>query len=257
MITRSPAGTWIGDTAIDGIERLHAFHRVADRDMVVLVAANLAEVMAPANNLAAGAHALAFVATALVMAIGALVLWELYTVRAHRRQKRTLDRNRGELDRLRTEEVANTARAQLNAARLRVVVDNTTDGIALFDSGLRLVQWNHPFLRGIGMEPRKDIPLDTLLREQAAQGLFGPITDIEAEIARRVGILRTGDPAGLAQPGPDLETLILRGLPIAEGGFILLLSGLTTWEPAPPPLPSSEIDDPVGPESAAPAPIEW
>jgi PAS domain-containing protein len=258
LMTRSPAGTWVGATPIDDVERLHAFHRVGTREMTVMVAANMAEVMAPADNLAAGGRALAFVATALVLAIGGLVLWELYTIRAHRRQKRTLDRNRGELDRLRTEEVGTTARAQLNAARLQVVVDNTADGIALFDSSLRLVQWNHPFLRGIGIEPRKDMPLDALLREQATNGLFGSVPDIEAEIGRRVGILRTGDPAGLPQRSPDGEQLTLRGLPIAEGGFILLLNGLTTWQPAPASAASTEVDDPAVPETvAAAAPIEW
>ena len=175
-MTRSQSGAWTGVTAIDGVERLHAFHRVAGRDMVVLVAANLAEVMAPADNLAAGAHALAFVATALVMSIGGLVLWELYTIRGQRRRQRIFDRNRGELERLRIEEAGNIARAQLNAVRLQVVLDGITDGIALFDSSLRLVQWNHPFLRGIGIELRKDMPLDALLREQAAKGLFGSTT---------------------------------------------------------------------------------
>jgi PAS domain-containing protein len=257
IMTRSQSGSWTGVTAIDGVERLHAFHRVAGRDMVVLVAANLAEVMAPADNLAAGAHALAFVATALVMAIGGLVLWELYTIRGQRRRQRIFDRNRGELQRLRLEEAGNIARAQLNAVRLQVVLDSITDGIALFDSSLRLVQWNHPFLRGIGIEPRKDMALDALLREQAAQDLFGLIDDVEAEIARRAGILRAGDAEGLPQPGPDHETLTLRGLPVAEGGFILLLNGIATWEPAPPPAPSMEIDEPAAPEPAMPAPIEW
>jgi PAS domain-containing protein len=260
VMTRAQSGSWIGVTAIDEVERLHAFHQVAGRDMVVLVAANLAEVMAPADDLAAGVRALAFVATALVAAIGGLVLWELYTIRSQRRRQRTFDRNRGELERLRIEEGGNIARAQLNAVRLQVVLDSITDGIALFDSGLRLVQWNHPFLRGIGIEPRKDMPLDALLREQAANGLFGPIDDVEAEIGRRTGILRAGDAAGLAQPGPDHATLTLRGLPVAEGGFILLLNGITTWEPAPPPAPSAEIDVSAAPEpdaAATAAPIEW
>ena len=257
IMTRSPSGTWIGDTAIDGVKRLHAFHRIADRDMVVLVAASLTEVMAPADSLAAGARALAFVATALIMAIGGLVLWELYTIRGHRRQKRTFDRNRSELERLRLEEAGNTSRAQLNAVRLQVVLDSIADGIALFDSSLRLVQWNHPFLRGIGTEPRKDMPLDALLRDQARKSLFGPVSDVEAEIGRRTGILRSGDTTGLPQTGPDGETLLLRGLPIAEGGFILLLNGLTRWEAPPPPPPSTEIDEPAEPEMTTAAPIEW
>jgi PAS domain-containing protein len=256
-MTRTPSGTWIGETAIDGVERLHAFQKVAGRDMVVLVAVNLSEVLEPANNLASGARALAFVATALIMAIGGLVLWEFYTIRGDRRRKRIFDRNRGELERLRIEEAANVARAQLNAVRLQVVLDSIADGIALFDSSLRLVQWNHPFLRGIGIEPRKDMPLDALLRDQGANGLFGSTQDVEAEIARRAGILRSGDTAGLPQPGPGQETLTLRGLPITEGGFILLLNGITTWEPTPAPAASAEIDEPAAPDAAAAAPIQW
>jgi hypothetical protein len=103
------------------------------------------------------------------------------------------------------------------------------------------------------------MPLDTMLRELAANGLFGPIADIEVEISRRAGILRTGDPAGLPQPGPEGETLILRGLPISEGGFMLLLNGLASWEQAPTPPRSTEVDEPVVAEPApvASAPIEW
>jgi PAS domain-containing protein len=256
-LTRSPAGTWLGDTAIDGVERMHAFHRVENRDMAVIVAANWTEVTALSNNLAAGAHSIAIVGSALVLLIGGVVLWELYSIRGNQRQRRTFDRNRNELERLRTEEAALTARARLNAARLKIVVDSTADGIALFDSSLRLVQWNHPFFRGIGIEPRQDMPLDSLLRAQAANGLFGTVGDLEAEIARRVGILRSGDTAGLPQSGPSGETVILRGLPITEGGFMLLLNGLESWEPAPAPGPSPEVDEPSIPETATAAPIEW
>ncbi len=140
LMTRSPAGTWLGDTAIDGVERIHAFHRVGNRDMVVLVAANWGEVMAPADNLAAGARSLACVATGLVGGIGGLVLWGLSTVRANRRKKRVFDRNKTELERLRTDAIVTIARSQLNAARLQALIDNVPDGIALFDSGGRLVQ---------------------------------------------------------------------------------------------------------------------
>ena len=259
MLTRSPAGTWIGDTAIDGIQRLHAFHRVADRDMAVVVAANWSEVMVPADNLATGARSLAIAATALVLAIGGIVLWELYTIRGHRRQKRILDRSRRELERLRLEENSNTARTHLNAARLQAVMDHTADGIALFDSNLRLAQWNHPFLRGFGIEPRPEIPLDTLLRDQIGSGLFGAVRDVEAEVGRRTGILVAGDPAGLPQPGPEGGNLVLRGVPTPDGGFILMLTGFSWWEAAPAPPPSTEIDVPAVFQSAslAPAPIKW
>jgi PAS domain-containing protein len=256
-LTRSSSGTWLGDTALDGVERMHAFHRVENRDMAVVVAANWSEVMAVSNNLADGAHSLAFIGSALVLVIGGMVLWGLYSIRGNKRQKRIFERNRSELERLRAEETVLTVRAQLNAARLKIVVDSTADGIALFDSGRRLVQWNHPFQRGIGIELKQDMPLDGLLRAQAASGLFGSGNNQEAEIGRRVGILRSGDAAGLPQPGPNGETLVLRGLPIVEGGFMLLLNGLETWEPAPAPGPSTEIDEPAVTEALTSAPIEW
>jgi PAS domain-containing protein len=257
-ISRTPSGLWLGDTPIDGTQRMHAFQHVTDRDMSVVVAANWSEVMAVANNLAAGAHALAIVGTGLVLLIGGLVLWELYTFRSNKRQKRVFERTRSEMERLRGEENVITARAQLNAIRLKLVMDSTSDGIALFDSNLRLLQWNHPFLRGIGVELKQDMPLDGLLRAQGHAGLLDPVSDIEAEISRRVAVLQSGDPAGASQPGPDHKTLILRGLPITEGGFMLLLNGLETWAPAPAPAPASpEIDEPAAPETVPSGPIEW
>jgi hypothetical protein len=51
---------------------------------------------------------------------------------------------------------------------------------------------------------------------------------------------------------------MLLGLPIAAGGFMLLLNGLTHWEAAPPPAPSTEFNElATTPETAVSAPIEW
>jgi hypothetical protein len=157
---------------------------------------------------------------------------------------------------LRTEASVLVGRAQLNAARLKMVVASTADGIALFDSNVKLVQWNHPFHRGIGIELKQDMPLDGMLRAQGANGMFGADVDTEAEIVRRIGILQSGDTSGLSQPGPDNETLILRGLPIAEGGFMLLLNGLESWQPLPAHAPVAEVDETV-PEPVASTSIEW
>lgn len=256
LMTRSDNGVWEGDTSIDGVERLHAFSRVQGRDMVVLVGASAREMMAPADNLAAGSYALATAGSVLVAAFGALILWELYTLRGYRRRQRILERNRQELDRLRTDDAANIARASVNAARLQVVLQSIQDGIALFDSSQRLVQWNHPFLRGIGIPLRADMPLDALLREQISAGLFGDINPAEAEVARRLTVLRAGAQDGLPQPGPDGEALVLRGLTAEEGGFMLLLSGLERWEAPPPAAPADDSEE-KAPETPAAAPIEW
>jgi hypothetical protein len=257
-ISRSPSGLWLGVTAIDGVERMHAFHRIADRDMVVLVAVNWAEVMAVTNDLAASARWLAFAGSGLVLVIAGLVCWEVYAIRGNRRHKRVFDRTRSELERLRTGESVLTTRAQLCAEQLKIVVDSASDGIAVYDSSLRLVQWNLPFQRGIGIALRQSLPLDTMLRAQAEIRLFDPGVNIEAEIGRRLAVLRSGDAAGVPHPGPSGETLILRGLPIGEAGLIVLLNGLGSWHPSPAPLPSSQIEEqPMVPEVATSPSIEW
>ena len=69
--------------------------------------------------------------------------------------------------------------------------------------------------------------------------------------------MQSGDTSGLPQPGPDNETLTLRGLPIAEGGFMLLLNGLESWEPVPAQAPAAEVDEAVVPEPVASTLIEW
>jgi PAS domain-containing protein len=256
LMTRSIDGVWQGTTMIDGQDRVHAFHRVPGRDMAVLIGASSNEVTTASDNFAAGVRALAVVGSVLLVCIGAMVLWELYTLRAHRRTERITERNRRELDRLRAEEVANAARAKLNSARLGVVLKTISDGIALFDSGQRLVQWNHAFYRGIGIALRADMTLEQMIREQIATGLVGDVQNPDAEVARRLTVLRAGEEEGLPQPGPEGETLILRGLPVEEGGFMLLLNGLARWEAPPVALVADEAEE-KKPETVGPAPIEW
>lgn len=263
LMTRNDTGVWTGETSIDGVDRVHAYAHVPGRDLVVLVGSSSRQVMQPADALAAGAHSLAAVGSALVLAIGALVLWELYTTRANRRRQRILERNRKEIDRLRADDELQMARATLNADRLQKVLGSVTDGVALFDASQRLVQWNHPFQRGIGIPLRPDMPLEIMLREQIAAGVLGPVEAPDAEAARRMTVLRDARAEGLAQPGPDGETLMLRGLVVDAGGFMLLLNGLLHWEPPPPPAAVAEPAAPVAevqpaePLPPATTPIEW
>ena len=81
----------------------------------------------------------------------------------------------------------------LNAERLQIVLTNTVDGIALLDANQRLVQWNHPFERGIGVALRAEMPLETMLRDQIATGMFGSFTNMGGEIARRMTVLRDSE----------------------------------------------------------------
>lgn len=275
-ISKSQSGIWEGESAIDGVRRIHAFHRVAGRDMIVVVAATEAEAMAPANSLVNGAVALAVAATIVVVAIACLLGWALYRSRANQRDARARERDEEELERLRADETAWTIRSQMQASRLRALVDHGSDGVALVDPDLRVAQWNRRFQHAIGVPLQQNMALDQLIRAQSAHGVFGQSTDPEAEIARRVAVLRTGDGA-LPQLGPGNQALALRGIPVDEGGSVLLLSGLadapstgvrdSALEPdahaeptagqqvsgAPEPLLSAQAGQPAG----TAVPIEW
>ncbi len=264
-MSRTDNGIWEGESPIDGVQRIHAFHRVPDRDMTVIVAASEAEAMAPAEVLVAGDRMLAVAASGVVAAIAAMLAWALYRSRANRRRERAFARDQEELERLRSSEATNIGRSQLQAARLRALVEHGSDGVALVDIDLRVAGWNRRFERGIGVALRENMPLDAMVREQVMAGLYGPVTEIEAGVMSRVAALRAGD-GSLPLPGPDgQESQFLRGLPIAEGGTILLLSGLagSPAQPVAPAAPEAAAAAPAEPalqgqgQPGSPAPIEW
>ncbi len=224
---RGESGIWIGPTAMDGVVRIHAFHRLPGRDLMILVGLDRDDWMAPADCWAAGARSLATVASLLVLAIGGLVLWELWTVRATGRRRRAMERAIDQLTAARTDLAAARLQAQTSAAQMRTVLDGGSDGVALFDADWQLAEWNPRFANTSGLAPeaiRAGLPLDELLRQQARGGLFGSVEDVETEIAHRMAQLRseTGS-ATLTQTGPDGDSLILRTQTLPNAGLIALL----------------------------------
>ena len=66
-----------------------------------------------------------------------------------------------------------------------------SDGISMFDSNLRLVQWNEQFadLDGVPRQAlRVNMPLEDILRLQVAAGEFGPV-EVEPEVARLMAMM--------------------------------------------------------------------
>ncbi|MFL5255378.1 MAG: hypothetical protein ACJ8AI_21280 [Rhodopila sp.] len=257
-MTRMSAGVWLGPTGLDDVVRLHAFHQVGDRDATIVVGASWAHVMAPAATLAAAARGLAGTATLLVLAVAGTLLWGLYAFRRYRRHEKMYERHKTELERLRADEASSSLQAMANAARLQVIVANASDGLALFDSSLQLIQWNFPFARGLGVTLQVGMLLDAVMREQLRrQDPTISDTDLDADVGRRISILCAGDAAGLKQRGPDGEDLVLRGLSTDTDGFVLLLNGFTTWQPVPLPGPALLPEQPAEPVAPVVMPIEW
>lgn len=260
-VRKSDSGIWLGPTAMDGAERLIAYHRVQGRDLIAIVGTSWAEAMAPADSIAEGYGSVAAGAT-LVLVIGAgLVLWELYNFRSNARRRRHLERSQTDLLSLQSELAGIKTRAQLTSMQLHILMEGLGDGIAVLDAQLGLSVWNAAFAAVTWLEPallHVGLPLDELLRRQAAAGAFGPLENPEAEIAQRVATLRIErDRTELRQFGPSDETIALHARSLPDGGLLLMLGGPRQWQTQP--LPTvAPVAAPQEEEAAAGAAvIEW
>ena len=227
-------GTWTGPTAMDNVQRIHGFAKVTGRDMYVTVAVARSEAMAAADTNGSGAWWVGFTASVVVVSIGGLILWEIFNLRANRRQQRAFTRAQSDLESMQTEVAMIRVRSAIAARRVSALLRVAPDGLAVVDADLRLVAWNQQFAAECGIAPealQEELPIDELFRQQAHAGLIGSLRSddsdaIEAEVAQRVAILRT-EPAGAVLPQLDSSgrSVALYVDVVPEGGGLVLLLG--------------------------------
>lgn len=108
-------------------------------------------------------------------------------------------------------------------------LDLLDQGITVFDANLRLVAWNAPFLRLLEFPPELayvGAPFESFIRHNAERGEYGP-GDIEAQIAERVVAAANFAPHITERQRPNGKTLLLRGEPLHDKGFVTLYSDVT------------------------------
>ncbi len=172
-------------------------------------------------NLFAGCISLLLAGTAMLL---------LQILRQGRLREATLARDKA---------VLASANAQLEAARsvatgkaeqLAATLSGMTDGVCMIDARMCLVEWNAIFPDVAGIPPeilRVGLPLEDIVRAQITSGQFGPIDNIEVEVARRMVPLRSGQNSVVQRRRSDGHTLELRRKSLPDGGFVTLYADIT------------------------------
>ncbi len=202
----APDGSWTGRSALDATERVYAFATVPERDLKVVVGVDRAEAMGLAALWEQNALTFASGITLLVLLMAALLLRE---ENAARRRHASLGRERAILD---------------------ATITGMGDGIMMVDGDLRLMAWNQRFPDFTGVPAdilRVGLPMEDILRGQARVGEFGEV-DVEAEVDRRMALLRSGASMGtIERPRPSGRQLEIRRNPLPGGGFVTLYTDVT------------------------------
>jgi signal transduction histidine kinase len=227
-IKADPDSVWVGRTALDGIERMHGFHRVADRDLAVVVAQDRDEAMRATENWVTTAYLFAGGITALLLLLAGIVM---HAIRAAHRREAALGHDRAVMASAKTELELARSRADEKTMRLEATLAGMSDGVAMVDGDMRLVEWNPRFPEYAGIPGemlRVGLPMEDAVRAQAAVGVFGDV-DLEAEVTRRIAALRAGDFASTVEHRrPDGTVVELRRNRLPDGGFVSLYSDITS-----------------------------
>ncbi|HVY16161.1 MAG TPA: PAS-domain containing protein [Rhodopila sp.] len=226
-ISRAPAGIWVGPSATDAVIRIHAFRRIPDRNLAIVVSMNQAEAMRPAEEWKIQAYVFAGCITALLVGL-ALVL--LRSGQLARRREATIVQDRAVLAAANAQLEAARAVADAKARQLQGTLSGMSDGVATVDAQMRLMEWNalFPEIAGVPAEIlRVGLPMEDILRAQIAVGQFGPIPDPEAEVAQRMARIRDRPFGVVERQRPDGHTIELRRKRMPDGGFVTLYSDIT------------------------------
>ncbi|NMG37108.1 PAS domain-containing protein [Azoarcus sp. TTM-91] len=108
-------------------------------------------------------------------------------------------------------------------------LDLLDQGLAVFDSGPRLVAWNKAFLALLELpESLAEVgtPFEAFIRYNAERGEYGP-GDIDALVAQRVAAARAFQPHYTERARPNGKILSIRGVPIPNLGFVSLWTDVT------------------------------
>jgi PAS domain-containing protein len=228
LMRKSDAGVWDGTSPMDRIPRLVAYQRVQGREMSVVAGIATDTAMQPLAKLAAASWELAALASIVVLAIAAILVWAIATSQATRQRKRTLERTEQKLMNVRRDLELAQARTRLTEPEAGVLLSSDSDGVARLDAGQCLRTWNRRFGELAGVEQAESmvgLPAEALFRRQADAGVFGDAADPEQAVALRLTVLHASGEsvAPPVQFGPNGERIALLVRSVTDGGNLMIL----------------------------------
>jgi CheY-like chemotaxis protein/signal transduction histidine kinase len=221
------AGLWVGPSATDAVVRVHAFRRVPGRDLAVIAGLSQQEAMLPVATWQRQARVFAVAIGGLTTIIVILILAGL---RAGRRRAAKAADVQAQFAAAHALAEVSRARADAIERRLHATFAAVTDGVAIFDAHLNLVEWNAQFPERSGVNAsfiRTGMPMEDVLRTQVMAGYFGAAGDVEAEVERRAALLRAGNFGASVSFQVAGRVIELGCRPLAEGGFVALYTDVT------------------------------
>ena len=175
--------------------------------------------------------AAALVGLALLL-FGAATMYGI--ARNARRREAALALERAELTQANHELDASKRRAEAESHHLLATLSGMSDGVMMLDTALHLVQWNANFPLFTGLPSgllRIGLPMEEMIRAQAAIGEFGPMDDHdlrENEVQRRMALVRSHRDVDLTERlRPDGRVLETRRRALPGGGLVTLYTDIT------------------------------
>ena len=111
-----------------------------------------------------------------------------------------------------------------------VILENMSQGIAVWDSDLLLISFNQRYVELMGLPPRfvhPGISYPTVVQHLAERGEFGPIADIDAHIQSRIAIVRQSGAQRHERILPNGRVLEAQRRPMPGGGFVSTFTDVT------------------------------
>jgi signal transduction histidine kinase/DNA-binding NarL/FixJ family response regulator len=231
-IQGADSGLWTGPSANDAVPRLHAFRRIPDRKLAVVVALSEEEALRPAKYWGRETEVAAGLIT---MLLGGLALTLIQGTRLARRRRAETAEYRASLAASNAQFEVARALATAKAEQLETTLTGMSDGVSMIDAHLCLVEWNarFPEMAGVPAEIlRVGLPMEEILRAQIASRQFGPVEDAETEVARRMMALRAARFGVVRLQRQDGHTLELRRHRVPDGGLVSVYTDVTDHETA-------------------------